>query len=281
MNQNLKESNQQKHQFKSYYCAGCRQVKPCQLLTGWDSDWKSYCCWCYYESEQQKAEEYSSYEEVLASQQIDREKRLRQLQLLKSYRGCKCGSKEVDAYRLYENNRLICQPCLVKRAGSSTSPISFLEQQKWFKRYWKIELAEWLENYQCLPVNKKCADKWLKDKEHLPNKCDCLEREVQETYLLFANSLKENKEKLEECQCETSPKVRVASDDYTWCGSCDKTIAVASKKRVIKNRNDPRFWGVSSSYKILCLECMGRKFYKRMVEWQRKKWREYVRRGYE
>jgi hypothetical protein len=28
------------------------------------------------------------------------------------------------------------------------------------------------------------------------------------------------------------------------------------------------------------LGCVGRRYWKRMVEWQRKKWREYVRRGY-
>jgi len=49
---------------------------------------------------------------------------------------------------------------------------------------------------------------------------------------------------------------------------------------VVKNRNNPGFWGIGSVYKILCLECIGKKFYKRMVDWQRKKWREYRRRGY-
>jgi hypothetical protein len=98
-----------------------------------------------------------------------------------------------------------------------------------------------LDNYQCLPVNAGCADKWLKDKEHLPNQCACLEKEAQETYLLFANSLREMEEKLRECACEMSEKVRVGSDYYAWCESCDKTIEVASKKRVVKNRNDPRF----------------------------------------
>ena len=69
---------------------------------------------------------------------------------------------------------------------------------------------------------------------------------------------------------------------YDWanCYLCGKELKSASKKGVIKNRNNPNFWGVSSSYKILCLECLGRKFYQRMVGWQRKKWREYIRRGY-
>jgi len=68
--------------------------------------------------------------------------------------------------------------------------------------------------------------------------------------------------------------------DWASCYLCGKELKGASKKSVIKNRNNPGFWGVSSSYKILCLECIGKRFYGRMVDWQRKKWREYIRRGY-
>ena len=70
---------------------------------------------------------------------------------------------------------------------------------------------------------------------------------------------------------------------YDWanCYLCGKELRGASKKGVVKNRNNPRFWGVSSSYKILCLGCIGRKFYNRLVDWQKKKFREYRRRGYE
>lgn len=89
-------------------------------------------------------------------------------------------------------------------------------------------------------MNKNCADKWRLDQEHLSN-CQCLEVEAKETYLLFANSLREKQEQLKECQCEESEKVRVDSDDYAWCEICGRTIMVASKKRVIKNRNDPKF----------------------------------------
>lgn len=69
---------------------------------------------------------------------------------------------------------------------------------------------------------------------------------------------------------------------YDWvnCYLCFKELRGASKKGVVKNRNNPGFWGVSSSYKILCLECIEKRFYRRMVDWQRKKFREYLRRGY-
>ena len=247
---------------------------------GWDSVWKSYCCVCFYQSEQAKAQEYSSYQQVYQRKLRERTFHIQQYQLLKNYLGCKqCGSLTVDAYHLYQVSKLVCQPCLMRKEGGSSSPISFLEQEKWYRKWWKVEIVEWLENYQCLPVNAECARKRLRDKEHLKN-CDCLEREAKEIYLLFSNSLREKQEQLRKCACVRSEKVRVSSDDYAWCEKCEGSIGVASKKRVIKNRNDPRFWGIKSEWKILCLGCIGREFYGRMVDWQRKKWREYVRRGY-
>jgi len=137
MKRYLKEVNQQKHLFKSYYCAGCNQRKSCGKLN------LEICCPCIYQKEQEKTQVNNSYEEVLVSKQIDREKRFRQLQLLRSYRGCpQCGSLAVDAYFLYENNRLVCQPCLIRKEGHSSSPISFFERSKWYKKYWRISLSE-------------------------------------------------------------------------------------------------------------------------------------------
>jgi hypothetical protein len=70
---------------------------------------------------------------------------------------------------------------------------------------------------------------------------------------------------------------------YDWanCYLCFKELKGAGKHGVVKNRNNPNFWGIGSVYKILCLRCIGKEFYRRMVGWQRKKWREYIRRGYE
>ena len=87
------------------------------------------------------------------------------------------------------------------------------------------------------------------------------------------------------CRCQEAEKPRVkyiASDGSGWsrCEKCERIIDSAGHHRVVKNRNDVRFWGVESEWKVLCLECIGREFYKRMVGWQRKKFREYVRRGY-
>ena len=87
------------------------------------------------------------------------------------------------------------------------------------------------------------------------------------------------------CQCLESEKPRVIylnldGSGWSWCERCEKIIDSAGHHRVVKNRNDPRFWGIESELKVLCLGCIGKEFYKEMEEWQRKKYREYVRRGY-
>jgi len=68
--------------------------------------------------------------------------------------------------------------------------------------------------------------------------------------------------------------------DLASCYLCSKESKGASKKGVVKNRNNPSFWGIKSEWKILCLKCLGKKFYGRMSERKKKVWREYARRGY-
>jgi len=85
--------------------------------------------------EQEKAKEYSSYQQVYQRKVKEQQDSYQQLKLLRDYPGCKqCGSKEVDAYDLFEKGQLVCQPYLMRKEGSSSSPISFVEQQKWYKR---------------------------------------------------------------------------------------------------------------------------------------------------
>lgn len=69
---------------------------------------------------------------------------------------------------------------------------------------------------------------------------------------------------------------------YDWCNcyGCGKELKGAGKTGKIKNRNDPKFWGIESEFKILCLECMGKKFLWRMERGKRKTYRKYMRRGY-
>ena len=115
-----------------------------------------------------------------------------------------------------------------------------------------------MEIYQCLPANANCAREWGKDRNHL-NNCQCLEQEAQNLVDSFTNSLKEYQEKLKRCKCVKSEKVRVDSDYYVWCEGCQEPISAASKKRVVKNRNDPRFWGLEVEEKVLCGNCLENK----------------------
>jgi hypothetical protein len=73
-----------------------------------------------------------------------------------------------------------------------------------------------------------------------------LEKETKNLVDLFTGSLKECQEKLKECQCEVSNKLRTpyydsANYGYTYCEKCETTIKGAGKHGVIKNRNNPNF----------------------------------------
>jgi hypothetical protein len=68
--------------------------------------------------------------------------------------------------------------------------------------------------------------------------------------------------------------------DMANCYCCGKELRGAGKTGKIKNRNNPGFWGVESEWKILCLQCLGRRYYGRMSSGKQKTWRKYVKRGY-
>lgn len=70
------------------------------------------------------------------------------------------------------------------------------------------------------------------------------------------------------------------SYDKASCYLCGKELEGASKKGVVKNRNNPSFWGLSSEYKILCLKCVGEKYLNQLSGSKRKTFQKYVRRGY-
>ena len=104
MDWNWKEHNQVKTLFKTIYCWDCKQVKICGKLSS------EYCCLCSFQDQQDRTQEYSTYEKTLAKKQRERQKHIQQLQLLRSHQGCRdCTSLEVDAYSLYEENKLVCQ----------------------------------------------------------------------------------------------------------------------------------------------------------------------------
>lgn len=251
----LKRFSKVKHLFRSYYCLECKQKKSCQLLSS------EYCCSCYYQQKAIETQEYANYQQVYQQKVQEKKGQYRQYQLLKNYQLChNCQSLAVDAYELYENNKLVCHSCLMKKESGGSSPVSFLERRKWFRKNWKIELEEWLEKFQCLPINANCAKKWLKNKEHLSN-CACLEQESQELHELFINSLKRCQKQLKKCACEKSEKPRTpyydsANYGYTYCEKCETIIKGAGKMGIIKNRNNPNFWGLKIVEKVLCGSCL-------------------------
>ncbi len=121
--------------------------------------------------------------------------------------------------------------------------------------------------------------------------CSCYRKILEELEwdrLLISSAqavLNDYRQRVIICQCLGSEKVRAKylnSDGSGWteCERCERLIDSAGHHRVVKNRNDVRFWGVESKWKVLCLGCIGKEFYRRMVDWQRKKFREYLRRGY-
>jgi hypothetical protein len=83
------------------------------------------------------------------------------------------------------------------------------------------------------------------------------------------------------------PKVRLVEPvepnrtyDKANCYLCSKELAGASKKGVIKNRNNPSFWGLNTEYKILCLGCVGERYLRELSKSKRRTFNKYLRRGY-
>jgi hypothetical protein len=68
--------------------------------------------------------------------------------------------------------------------------------------------------------------------------------------------------------------------DLASCYLCLRELKGASKKGTIKNRNNPSFWGIESEWKVLCLGCLGKKFYKKLSSSKRKTYQKYLKRGY-
>ena len=85
---------------------------------------------------------------------------------------------------------------------------------------------------------------------------------------------------------EVKPVVRevvAVNRGYDWCACylCGKELRGAKKKGVVKNRNNPGFWGVNSEYKILCLKCLRKKYLPQLAPSKRKTFNKYLKRGYQ
>jgi len=86
------------------------------------------------------------------------------------------------------------------------------------------------------------------------------------------------------CEClETEkPRVKYISSDgsgWTECERCESIISSAGHHRIIKNRNDPRFWGLEVEEKVLCGKCLG-KLVEQMPRRKKYLFKEYGKRGY-
>jgi len=144
-----------------------------------------------------------------------------------------------------------------------TDQDDFSDWKKFYRqKNWGLNLTEWLRAKRILPINAACAKQWRANPNHLPENCGCLARKAKELHQSFTNRLTWDKSQLEkECQCETSLKQRITYIDsygngWTYCEICQRKITSAGHHGVIKNRNNPKFWGLETKEKILCLTCL-------------------------
>ena len=87
------------------------------------------------------------------------------------------------------------------------------------------------------------------------------------------------------CQCLESEKPRVkylssTGSGWTECEKCEKVIDSAGHHGIVKNRNNPGFWGIESEWRILCLKCIGKKYLNKLSSSKRKTYFKYLKRGY-
>lgn len=280
-----RKKNEQ-NQFRSYYCDQCYQAKPCGLLTSSPyENWKGSCCRCYYQWRKNDYQKHSDFATNLAR---EKEKWLttnQKLIILQNYSGCpQCRSYEVNDDILQQEGKIVCQPCW-KAQLKKLKPYDFagygFSWAFWYQicKRWKINLDEWMEKFQVRPFDYKCAVQWLTNPNHLPPHCGCLEQKAHELAQLFTDNWQRLQEKIKKCSCQRSTKTRT---DFEWteCESCGKRLNAARKKRVIKNRNDPEFWGLRVEKRILCLACL--KNFQKLIPIRRKRklLNEYLKRGY-
>ena len=67
---------------------------------------------------------------------------------------------------------------------------------------------------------------------------------------------------------------------FFLCSNCDKVLNGAGHTQISKNRNNPTFWGLTVWEKILCLNCLRKKYYHLLKGEKRKTFRKYLKRGY-
>lgn len=122
--------------------------------------------------------------------------------------------------------------------------------------------------------------------------CACYQEileELEQDKLLISSAqqvLNDYRQGTIRCQCLKVEKPRVkyiSSDGSGWIScegaQCEKIISSAGHHRTIKNRNDPRFWGLNVKEKVLCLGCLG-KLVEKMEANKKYVFNKYRKRGY-
>ena len=120
--------------------------------------------------------------------------------------------------------------------------------------------------------------------------CACYQEileELEKDDLLISSAqqvLNDYRQRIIICECLGGEKVRakyISSDGSGWteCERCEKIISSAGHHRVVKNRNDPRFWGLEVEEKVLCGKCLG-KLVEQMPRRKKYLFWEYEKRGY-
>lgn len=142
----------------------------------------------------------------------------------------------------------------------------------------------------CLKCGQETVCGWLDKKGEWC--CFCY-REILESLekdeLLISSSqqaLNNYRAKVVKCRCVENEKTRVKIIFGDGRGvikcegvECNRILDSAGHHQVIKNRNNPAFWGLDIPEKVLCLACVKRQVERLTVE-RRKVLNKYVKRGY-
>ena len=134
----------------------------------------------------------------------------------------------------------------------------------------RIVCGKWYEEWE--EKKDRCCFCWIKScRELISEECRLVERARKKLELWEAKQYN--------CFCQELKKAKSEKYGYTWGEKCGVRITPASKKGVIKNRNDARFWGLEIEERILCGDCL--KQYRDLMP-KRKKYTftDYEKRGY-
>jgi hypothetical protein len=122
--------------------------------------------------------------------------------------------------------------------------------------------------------------------------CFCYRKileELEKDGLLVSSSrqrLNDYRVKAIKCRCVENEKTQVKTIFGDGRGvikcegvECDRILDSAGHHQVIKNRNNPAFWGLDIPKKVLCLSCL-KKQAEQLTSERRKVLNKYVKRGY-